>query len=90
MWVSLEVSEKAELRHFLMDHLLRCHASYPPFIQNKIIKVLVFIGRYDWPHHYPEFLSHVLQVGSSFIDSHVLQVGSPPILLIIPTARSQQ
>lgn len=60
--MSLEPSEKAELRQFLMEHLLRSHASLPAFVRNKLVKVIVFIGRSDWPHSYPEFLSHILQV----------------------------
>ena len=63
VWISLDAAEKAELRHFLMDHLISCHTSLPPFIRNKLIKVLVYVGRADWPHQYPEFFSHVLQVG---------------------------
>ncbi len=62
VWSSLDPAEKAELRHFLMEHLLQSHASLPPFIRNKLIKVVVLIGRSDWPHSYPEFLSHILQV----------------------------
>ena len=61
-WGSLEVGERGELRHFLMERLVSHHASLPPFVRNKIVKVIVFIGRSDWPQQYPEFLSHVFQV----------------------------
>ncbi len=67
IWISLDPAEKAELRHFLMQHLLRSHASMPSFVRVKLIKVVVFIGRTDWPHDYPEFLSHILQVWEPFL-----------------------
>ena len=62
MWVSLTSAERAELRHFLMQQLVSCHASLPPFLRNKLVKVVVLTGRADWPSDYPEFFSHILQV----------------------------
>ena len=65
MWVSLSLSERAELRHFLMQHLVADRASLPSFVRNKLVKVIVLIGRADWPHHYPEFFAHVQQVSGT-------------------------
>lgn len=66
MWVSLSLSEKAELRHFLMQHLITNHTSMLSFIRNKLVKVIVLIGRADWPHNYPEFFAQVQQVSEVF------------------------
>lgn len=63
MWLSLNLSERAELRHFLIQHLLANHSSQVTFVRNKLVKVIVLIGRADWPHNYPEFFAHVQQVG---------------------------
>ena len=62
MWISLDPAEQAELRHFLMQHTIIHQGTLPPFIRNKLIKVIVLVGRADWPQRYPEFFSHILQV----------------------------
>lgn len=64
MWVSLDPSEKVELRQFLMQHLVTSHAHLASFLRNKLVKVIVLIARADWPHQYPEFFAHVQQVRS--------------------------
>lgn len=37
----------------------------PLFITHKLIKVIVDIGRVDWPMFYPEFFTSLLQLASS-------------------------
>ena len=61
-WLSIDSTQRVELRHFLTSHLLTQHSSMPRFLSNKFVKVITFIGRSDWPHDYPEFLRNILQV----------------------------
>ena len=63
MWLSVYPEEKLELRHFLMQHVVSRHVSLPAFLCKKIIRVIVLMGRADWPHQYPEFIDHIQQVG---------------------------
>ncbi len=46
------------LNRFLVDHF----KSAPPFIGNKLIKLVVDIARTDWPHFYPNFMNHALEL----------------------------
>ncbi len=62
-WQSVSMEEKVELRHFLMHHVVSNHASLPSFLSKKVVRVVVLIGRTDWPQHYPDFISHIQQVG---------------------------
>lgn len=63
MWVGVASEEKAELRSCLPKLLLSQHAVLPFFIRNKLCKVIVDIGRQDWPMFYHDFFSNTLQVG---------------------------
>ena len=81
MWLSLCTEEKLELRHFLMQHVLTHYASMPPFLCKKIIRVIVLMGRADWPHQYPEFMTHIQQVrgrGARFHRKYALPTEIPP------------
>ena len=62
MWVGVASEEKAELRSCLPKLLLSQHAVLPFFIRNKLCKVIVDIGRQDWPMFYHDFFSNTLQV----------------------------
>lgn len=62
MWVGVASEEKAELRSCLPKLLLSQHAAMPFFIKNKLCKVIVDIGRQDWPMFYHDFFSNTLQV----------------------------
>ena len=61
-WVGLPGHERAEIRTTLQKFLAEHYKSAPPFIRNKLIKLLVDIARTDWPHFYPDFLPHVLDL----------------------------
>ena len=61
-WVGLQGEERVEIRRTLNQYLLTHHQQAPNFIRNKLVKVVVDIGRLDWPHFYPDFLSSILQV----------------------------
>ena len=62
LWQSLESGDKRDLRCLLMDHLLLNHSSLPTFLSNKLMKIIVLIGRVAWPHEYPEFFDQMMQV----------------------------
>lgn len=62
MWVGVASEDKAELRSCLPKLLLSQHALLPFFIRNKLCKVIVDIGRQDWPMFYHDFFSNTLQV----------------------------
>lgn len=62
MWVGVASEEKAELRSCLPKLLLSQHAVMPFFIRNKLCKVIVDIGRQDWPMFYHDFFSNTLQL----------------------------
>ena len=46
----------------LNQYLLQKCEIVPYFIRNKLIKLVVDIGRIDWPHFYPDFFTNILQV----------------------------
>ncbi len=51
-----------EIRSTLSQYLLSNHEQVPNFIRNKLVKLVVDIGRLDWPHFYPDFFTSILQV----------------------------
>lgn len=61
-WIGTQAGDKAEVRHFLNDYLLSYHKKLPSYIRNKLIKVIVDIGRVDWPHFYPNFFSSIIEL----------------------------
>ncbi|KAM9457944.1 exportin-6 [Clarias gariepinus] len=65
MWVGVASEDKADLRSCLPKLLLSQHALLPFFIRNKLCKVIVDIGRQDWPMFYHDFFSNTLQLVQS-------------------------
>ncbi|KAK2152122.1 hypothetical protein LSH36_339g04009 [Paralvinella palmiformis] len=61
-WVGLQAADKMEIRTALNTFLLNQHNSLESFLRNKLIKLVVDIGRLDWPHFYPDFFSSILQL----------------------------
>lgn len=66
-WLTMSPGERDELKStiytFLIQHSspsssLKC----PSFVRNKIIKLLVDVGKFSWPHSYPDFFSNILTV----------------------------
>ncbi|KAI1233906.1 hypothetical protein IHE44_0004358 [Lamprotornis superbus] len=63
MMYSLTVFEdKMEIRSCLPKLLLAHHKTLPYFIRNKLCKVIVDIGRQDWPMFYHDFFTNILQL----------------------------
>ena len=61
-WSGVSQTEKLEVRHLLSFYLMNNHQNLPVFVKNKLVKVLVDVGRQDWPHFYPDFFSNILEV----------------------------
>lgn len=47
------------LKSSLMKYLISGNHTLPPFIMNKVAKLVVDIGKIDWPHGDPEFFNDV-------------------------------
>ncbi|XP_074647944.1 exportin-6-like [Tubulanus polymorphus] len=54
--------DKTEIRAMLNSYLLSNHDKVPNYIRNKLVKLIVDIGRLDWPHFYPDFFHNILQL----------------------------
>ncbi|XP_014672669.1 PREDICTED: exportin-6-like isoform X2 [Priapulus caudatus] len=61
-WISFAGPEKMELRGSLSKFMLSHHDHVPSFIRNKLVKLVVDIGRLDWPHFYPDFFTSIMQL----------------------------
>ncbi|XP_076441128.1 exportin-6-like [Babylonia areolata] len=61
-WMGIEVSNKMEIRNAVNQYLLANHTGVPTYIRNKLVKLVVDIGRLDWPHFYPDFFPSILQL----------------------------
>lgn len=61
-WVGFDGQHKLEIRSTLNRFLLEHHNRVPTYIRNKLVKLVVDIGRIDWPHFYPDFFSSILQL----------------------------
>lgn len=64
MWLGVPSQDKMEIRSCLPKLLLAQHKTLPYFIRNKLCKVIVDIGRQDWPMFYHDFFTNILQVRS--------------------------
>uniref|UniRef100_A0A3Q1FV37 Exportin 6 n=1 Tax=Acanthochromis polyacanthus TaxID=80966 RepID=A0A3Q1FV37_9TELE len=62
MWIGVASQDKMEIRSCLPKLLLAQHKSVPYFIRNKLCKVIVDIGRQDWPMFYHDFFTNTLQL----------------------------
>lgn len=69
MWIGLASQDKMEIRSCLPKLLLAQHKNVPYFIRNKLCKVIVDIGRQDWPMFYHDFFSNTLQVSPADVFS---------------------
>lgn len=75
MWIGVASQDKMEIRSCLPKLLLAQHKAVPYFIRNKLCKVIVDIGRQDWPMFYHDFFTNTLQVSlSDTISLHTCQV----------------
>lgn len=61
-WVGFPGQSKLEIRTRLNQFLLDHHNHCPSFIKFKLVKLVVDIGRIDWPHFYPDFFTSILEL----------------------------
>ncbi|XP_041363102.1 exportin-6-like isoform X2 [Gigantopelta aegis] len=61
-WVGQDGQTKLEVRSMLNQFLLTRHDKVQSYVRNKLVKLVVDIGRSDWPHFYPDFFSSILQL----------------------------
>lgn len=66
-WLMMSPGEKEELKStiytFLLQHSVPSSSiKCPGFVRNKIVKLLVDVGKFSWPHSYPDFFSNILAV----------------------------
>ncbi|XP_064478682.1 exportin-6-like isoform X2 [Ornithodoros turicata] len=64
-WLRMLAEHKAEIRNGVQGFLLARHKEVPTFVRNKLCKLVVDMGRLDWPHFYPTFYSSILQLCQS-------------------------
>nr|XP_032655284.1 exportin-6 [Chelonoidis abingdonii] len=62
MWLGVPSQDKMDIRSCLPKLLLAHHKTLPYFIRNKLCKVIVDIGRQDWPMFYHDFFTNILQL----------------------------
>lgn len=62
-WPRLMSDEKILIRRSVAAALLTAPSDMVAFVRNKLCKVLVDIGRFDWPHFYPDYFNNIFQVG---------------------------
>ncbi|XP_031571842.1 exportin-6-like [Actinia tenebrosa] len=61
-WLGIQSSDKTEIRNFLNQYLLTHHKALPSFVRNKLVKVIVDVGRIDWPHFYYNFFTNIIEL----------------------------
>ncbi|CAG5121677.1 unnamed protein product, partial [Candidula unifasciata] len=61
-WTNIAGSDKIEIRTSLTQLLMNQHSTVPSYIRNKLAKLIIDIGRNDWPHFYPDLFTNILQL----------------------------
>ena len=61
-WMGMNAEQRLEIRAGLQAMLEQHHANCPPFIRNKLVKLLVDVARVSWPHEYATFFDEIFQV----------------------------
>ncbi|XP_058296353.1 exportin-6 [Hylobates moloch] len=88
MWLGVPSQDKMEIRSCLPKLLLAHHKTLPYFIRNKLCKVIVDIGRQDWPMFYHDFFTNILQFVQPVFESllgAVLGVGGTRLRTVMVT-----
>lgn len=82
MWMGVDVNEKTEIRASLYRILIEKHKTLPPFIKKKLLKVIVDIGRLDWPMFYPNFFTNILSLACPPNDEETRTMGLNALRII--------
>lgn len=72
--MNLGWESRTHIKTTLYNYLLEKEISAPPFIRNKLTKLLVDIARYDWPHIYPDFFINILHVILHLCSMHKIPI----------------
>ena len=76
----LEPQSKTQIRTTLASILLERNDALKYFVKNKLAKLLVDVGRHDWPHFYPDFMENIFSLiqspSTTLLGLILLQVGS--------------
>ncbi|KAJ1561447.1 Exportin-6 [Cladochytrium tenue] len=67
-WGARTPAEKAQLRQFLWGLLAARHATLPPIALNKLIKLVVDIGKEEFPDAWPQFFADVVSIGAASVE----------------------
>lgn len=92
-WRTLTAEQKCtftQFMHELLQSTERRFGDQFSFVRNKIAKVIVEIGRTDWPHTYPDFLENMLKMLSldEYVATGLLLLRTASEELISPTSTS--
>ena len=60
--LGLDTETKTQIRTTLTSLLLERHAQLLYFVKNKLAKLIVDVGRHDWPHFYPDFMDNIFSL----------------------------
>ena len=60
--LGLDTETKTQIRTTLTSFLLERHAQLLYFVKNKLAKLIVDVGRHDWPHFYPDFMDNIFSL----------------------------
>ncbi|RZF34382.1 hypothetical protein LSTR_LSTR008921 [Laodelphax striatellus] len=81
-WLVLMVEEKSQMTSFLYQYSLERFHQIPPFIRNKLLKLVADIARYDWPHFYPNYMTNII----SLIQSNDLKTANIGLAYLLTTS----
>lgn len=82
MWLGINPQDKTEIRANLYQILTAKHKTFPPYIRKKLLKVIVDIGRLDWPMFYPNFFNNLLSLACDSDDSDTRAMGINALRII--------
>nr|XP_039249816.1 exportin-6-like [Styela clava] len=82
MWMGVDVNEKTEIRASLYRILIEKHKTVAPFIKKKLLKVIVDIGRLDWPMFYPDFFTNIISLACPPNDEETRTMGLNALRII--------
>ncbi|KAK8803826.1 hypothetical protein WA158_001520 [Blastocystis sp. Blastoise] len=60
-WNTLSSEDKVSIRSFEIQHYYDHFNKYPENLSNKIAKIIAWIGEYEWPQDFPDFLQIIAQ-----------------------------
>ncbi|KAJ3055169.1 Exportin-6 [Rhizophlyctis rosea] len=62
---SVRAEDRADTRSFLFRVLTTSHQRFPPFVTNKLVKLVVDIAKKEFPHDWPDLMQQVYDLRQS-------------------------